>query len=195
VARLFLSGNPLGRHAGTALATLAAAGVLTELYVSAAGLGDTGARALAEGLYAAGPRAALRRLSVASNGIGPAAAATLVEVAAATGVELLDLGRVPAAGPLGAADNHLGAQGAAAVGAVLVAWPHRLAHLDLRACGVGDAGAQALLDAARRAPSPTRYVLGAGVARGLRRELNRLTAGVPDAVPHPDVAAIRSVHR
>lgn len=198
VARLFLSGNPLGPAAADALATLVATGGLSELYVSAAGLGDAGAAGLAAGLRAAdhqGCRPGLRRLSVASNGISPTAAVALIAAAADAGVETLDLGRVPAAGPLGAADNHLGPDGAAAAGAALTARPHRLAYLNLRSCAVGSRGALALLAAARTAATPTRFVLGGGIAGRVKRDLARLTAALPAPAPHPEVAAIASVHR
>ncbi|MEV7012619.1 ribonuclease inhibitor [Streptosporangium sp. NPDC051022] len=192
--RLFVGGNPLGPEGARELARLIDADGVEELYVSAAGIGDEGAAILADALRSGRPRG-LRRLSVASNGIDRTSAAKLVAAAAAAGVETLDLGRVRAAGYLGAADNRLGDTGAAHIARTLGETPHRLAHLDLTHTGITSRGALHLLDGARRATSPTRLILGGGMASRVKRELNHLAAAVPLLAPHPDVAAIRSVHR
>lgn len=191
VGRLFLSGNPLGGEGAEQLARLIAGDGTEELYVSAAGLGDRGAALVAAALRPG----RLRRLSVASNGIGPAALVELVTAAAQAGVETLDLGRVPAAGHLGATANRLDTEAAALIARALSDAPHRLSHVDLRHTGLTSRGALHLLAGARRAPAPTRYVLGGGIASRVKRELNALAAAVPELRPHPDVAAIRSVHR
>ncbi|WP_412540044.1 gala protein [Longispora sp. K20-0274] len=186
VRRLFLSGNALGPD--PQLPDLVARGGLEELYLSAARLGDDGAALLTAGLgtLAANPsRPRLLRLSVASNGIGPEALVALVGAAGAAGVQVLDLGRVTSAGVLGAADNRLGDAGAAGLA------PLRPAHLDLRHTGIGSRGALALL----AADAATRYVLGAGIAARVKRALSERAAGLPALVPHPEVAAVRSVHR
>jgi hypothetical protein len=185
VRRLFLSGNPLG--AAAALTKLAGECGLEELYLSACRLGDRGAA-----LVTAGLTGGLRRLSVASNGIGAQAGACLVSAAALAGVEVLDLGRVRSAGVLGAADNRIDAGG---VASALSSGPHRLRHLDLRHTGVDGRGSVMLLAGAERAATATRYVLGGGVPKRIKGELRRLAAEIPDVLPHPDVAAIRSVHR
>ncbi|BAJ32303.1 MULTISPECIES: hypothetical protein [Kitasatospora] len=192
--RLYLSGNPLGPAGAEPLARLIAAGATDELYASAAGLGDTGATVLAAALRTA-PYGRLRRLSLASSGLGPCAAAELTVVAAAAGVELLDLGRVPAARVLGADDNRIDLAAADRIGAALAAAPHRLDHLVLAHTGTRSREAHRLLDHAAGAPTPTRYLLGKGVATTVRRRLNELSAAVPPPVPGSDVAAVRSVHR
>lgn len=194
VTRVYLGGNRLGPEGAAHLARLVSAGVLAELYVPAAFLGDAGAAALTEGLRSA-PSGALRRLSVASNGIGPRALADLVATAARAGVELVDAARVRAAGTLGADDNRLDEPAAAVIGAALGGGPHRLAYLDLRHTGVGSRGALRLLDGARQAGTPTRYMLGAGIASRVKKELAVLAAGT--AVPETprDARSVRSVHR
>ncbi|MFF1304838.1 hypothetical protein [Streptomyces sp. NPDC058307] len=97
---------------------MASAGAVDEPYVPAARLGDRGAHRLAQALERA-PHGRLTRLSVASNGIGPAAAARLVAAAAGAGVELPDLGRVRAAAVLGAQDDRVDLPAAEAITGVL----------------------------------------------------------------------------
>ncbi|GII97569.1 hypothetical protein [Sinosporangium siamense] len=122
--------------------------------------------------------------------------ATLVAAASAAGVEQLDLGRVPSAGFLGARDNRLDEPEAAArIAQVLSGGAHRLTYLDLRHTGMTSRGALHLLAGAQRAVIPTKYTLGGGIASRVKRELNALAAVVPPAVPHPEVAAVLSVHR
>ncbi len=120
------------------------------------------------------------RLSVASNGIGPRAAARLVTAATAAGVALLDLGRVRAAAVLGAADNRVDLPAAAAIAEALVGAEHRLSHLVLSHTGMRSREAHRLLDTAPRALTPTRFVLGQGIAASIKRRLETLTAHVPD---------------
>ncbi|WP_282203540.1 leucine-rich repeat domain-containing protein [Kitasatospora fiedleri] len=192
--RLYVGGNPLGPAGAEPLARLIAAGAADELYASAAGLGDRGARTLAAALRTA-PHGRLRRLSLASSGLGPDAAAELTAASAAAGVELLDLGRVPAAHVLGAADNRVDLAAADRIGAALAAAPHRLDHLVLTHTGVRSREAHRLLDHAVGAATPTRYLLGKGVAGSVRHRLNALSAAVPPPVQAPDVAAVHSVHR
>ncbi|MFJ3923289.1 ribonuclease inhibitor [Streptomyces sp. NPDC090022] len=194
VERLFLGGNPLGRAGAAPLAALIAAGAVGELYASAAGLGDAGALLLADALRRA-PYGRTARLSVASNGIGPEAAARLVAAAADAGVELLDLGRVRAAGTLGAADNRIDTAAATAIGAALAGREHRLTHLVLAHTGMRSREAHRILDAAPGAATPTRYVLGRGIATSVRRRLDVLSAHLPMPALSADVAAVRSVHR
>ncbi len=135
IERLFIGGNPLGAEGAVPLTAVVAAGAIDELYVSAAQLGDTGALLLADALERA-PYGRLVRLSVASNGIGPRAAARLVTAATAAGVALLDLGRVRAAAVLGAADNRVDLPAAAAIAEALVGAEHRLSHLVLSHTGM-----------------------------------------------------------
>ncbi|WP_436993455.1 ribonuclease inhibitor [Streptomyces sp. enrichment culture] len=195
IERLYAGGNPLGAEGARPLAALLSAGAVGELYASAAGLGDEGARTLA-GALATAPYGRLRRLSVASDGIGPGAVATLVAAAAAAGVEVCDLGRVRAAGALGARDNHVDEEAAAAIAAALAERPHRMTHLVLSHTGMRSREAHRLLDAAPRAATPTRYLLGKGIATSVRRRLDAFSAGLPPLPPVPaDVAAVRSVHR
>jgi Ran GTPase-activating protein (RanGAP) involved in mRNA processing and transport len=193
--RLYVGGNRLGDAGALHLARLIEAGAVAELYLSAAGLGDVGALILADALDAA-PRGRLRRLSCASNGIGPLAAARLVRAAAVAGVALLDLGRVASAGALGAPDNRLDAASLADVGDALSGHEHQLSYLVLADCGMRSSEALALLgNLSPRAASGTRFVLGKGVAGTVRRRFAALAAGV-GAPPTPeDVAAIRSVYR
>ncbi|GAA2797178.1 hypothetical protein GCM10010441_22970 [Kitasatospora paracochleata] len=192
--RLFLGGNPLGPEGGRQLARLVVAGTAEELYASAAGLGDEGASALAEALARA-PYGRLKRLSLASSGIGPAAAARVVAAAAAAGVELLDLGRVRAAAVLAAPDNRIDLAAAGAIGEALAAAPHRLGHLVLTDTGIRSREAHRLLDLAPGAAAATRYVFGKGVAGSVRRRLAEFSAHLPPPAVAPDVAAVRSVHR
>ncbi|WP_235502441.1 MULTISPECIES: ribonuclease inhibitor [unclassified Kitasatospora] len=192
--RLYLGGNPLGPDGARQLARLVEAGATAELYISAAGLGDSGAAVLARALGAA-PYGRLRRLSLASSGLGPSGSAELVVAAAAAGVELLDLGRVKAAGILGAPDNRLDAESARTIGAALSGTQHRLRHLVLANTGLRSREAHLLLDAARHAATPTRYVIGKGVATTVRRRLDELAATVPPPAVPADVAAVLSVHR
>lgn len=173
---------------------MVASGAVEELYVSAARLGDAGALRLVAALEGA-PHGRLTRLSVVSNGIGPAAAARLVAVAVTAGVTLLDLGRVRAAAVLGAADNRLDLAAAETVGQALAAAEHRLHHLVLRHTGLRSREAHRLLDHAPRAVTPTRFVLGSGVAAGIKRRLTALSAHLPPPAVPADVAAVRSVHR
>ncbi|MGW4880560.1 ribonuclease inhibitor [Streptomyces sp. NPDC004262] len=192
--RLFVGGNPLGEDGARALAAVVAGGGTGELYVSAARLGDAGALLLADALDRA-PYGRLARLSVASNGIGPVAAARLVTAAAGAGVTLLDLGRVRAAAVLAAPDNRLDLAAADTVGGALAGTGHRLAHLVLTHTGLCSREAHRLLDHAARAVTATRYRLGAGVAASVKRRLDDLSAHVPAPVVPADVAAVRSVHR
>ncbi|WP_431951911.1 ribonuclease inhibitor [Actinacidiphila sp. bgisy167] len=194
VERLFVGGNTLGTAGAACLTSLITTGAVAELYVSAARLGDEGALLLAEAL-ARTPHGRLTRLSVASNGIGPAACARLVAAATAAGVELLDLGRVKAARTLGAADNRVDADAAEAMAAALSAAPHRLTHLVLAHTGMRSREAHRLLDAAPAAATATRYVLGKGIATSIRRRLDALSAHLPPPALPADVAAVRSVHR
>ncbi|MEU6353313.1 ribonuclease inhibitor [Streptomyces sp. NPDC047072] len=195
IERLFVGGNPLGEAGARALAEVIAAGAVDELYVSAARLGDGGALRLAEALGRA-PYGRLVRLSVASNGIGPAAAARLVAAATAAGVELLDLGRVRAAGVLGARDNRVDLTAAEAIADVLASTAgHRLTHLVLTHTGLRSREAHRLLDRAPHATTATRFVLGQGIATSVKRRLDALAAHVPLPTVPPDVRAVRSVHR
>ncbi|MEV8314259.1 ribonuclease inhibitor [Streptomyces sp. NPDC059900] len=194
VERVFLGGNALGTAGAAPLAALVAGGGVRELYVSAAELGDEGALLIAAALGRA-PCGALERLSVASNGIGPRGAAGLVAAAVPAGVELLDLGRVRAAGALGAADNRIDDAAAAAIAGSLAGAEHRLAHLVLSHTGMRSREAHRLLDTAGQARTPTRFVLGQGIAASVKRRLAAFAADVaPPSVP-ADVAAVRSVHR
>ncbi|MFD7308643.1 hypothetical protein [Promicromonospora sp. NPDC059942] len=195
VVRAYVGGNELGPGGAASFARVVAAGALSELYISAAGLGDGGARALAEALAGA-PHGALTRLSVASNGIGPAAAARLTAAAVGAGVEVLDLGRVRAAGALGASDNRIDGEAADTIAAALSDGPHRLGHLVLSYTGLGSREALRLVGGAERAVTATRFVLGKGVATTVRRRLDALAGARPMAPSVPeDVAAIRSVYR
>lgn len=193
VERLYVGGNPLGAEGAAHLATLLRADVISELYVSAARLGDRGAETIAGALV---PGGRLRRLSVASNGIGPTAATRLVVAAVAADVEGCDLGRVRAAGVLGAANNRLDETATSAIATALAERPHRLRHLVLSDTGMRSGEAHRLLDGAARAITPTRFVLGKGIATSVRRRLDALSTDIPDhPTPHADVSAVRSVHR
>lgn len=194
IQRLFVGGNPLGAAGAVPLAALIADGAVDELYVSAARLGDAGALRLADALEQA-PYGRLIRLSVASNGIGAPAVARLVAAATAAGVTLLDLGRVRAAGVLGAADNHVDLAAATAVADTLAGGAHRLTHLVLTHTGMRSREAHRLLDTAPRAATATRFVLGRGIATSVKRRLEALSAHVPAPAVPADVAAVRSVHR
>jgi hypothetical protein len=145
-----------------------------------------------------GPYGRLRRLSVASNGIGPREAARLVASAAGAGVEVLDLGRVRAAGALGATDNQIDEAAAAAIGAALANADHRLSHLVLTACGMRSKEALNLLHGLGEqdgAPVRTRFVLGKGIATTVRHRFAQLAPEVAEPEVPDDVAAIRSVYR
>lgn len=192
IERLYVGGNPLGPAGATHLAALLAADAVSELYVSAAQLGDEGAHTIADGIKAG----RLRRISLASNGIGPQAAARLVIAAARAGVEVCDLGRVKAAKVIGAQDNRLDETATTAIADALAERPHRLQHLVLSHTGLRSQAAHRLLDGAQRAATPTRFVLGKGVATSVRRRLDAASAGIPESPSVPaDVAAVRSVHR
>jgi hypothetical protein len=194
IERLFAGGNPLGAAGAEALAAVVGAGAVDELYVSAARLGDAGATLLADALERA-PYGRLTRLSVAGNGIGPSAAARLVAAATGAGVSLLDLGQVRAAAVLGAADNRVDLAAAESIAEVLSATRHRLTHLVLTHTGLGSREAHRFLDAAPRAGTATRFVLGRGVATSVKRRLDAFSAHVPPLAVPADVAAVRSVHR
>ncbi|MFD5596901.1 ribonuclease inhibitor [Streptomyces griseorubiginosus] len=194
IERLFVGGNPLGEAGAGALAEVIASGAVDELYVSAAGLGDAGALRFAAVLERA-PHGRLTRLSVASNGIGPLAAARLVAAATAAGVELLDLGRVRAAAVLGAQDNHVDLTAAETIADVLASTGHRLTHLVLTHTGMRSREAHRLLDTAARATTATRFVLGEGIAASVKRRLAAHSAHLPPPSVPADVAAVRSVHR
>ncbi|MBX9392640.1 hypothetical protein K4749_03270 [Streptomyces sp. TRM72054] len=160
---------------------MVAGGAVGELYVSAARLGDTGALVLADALERA-PYGRLARLSVASNGIGPRATARLVTAATAAGVTLLDLGRVKAAGVLGAADNRVDLAAADTIAQALAGAQHRLAHLVLTHTGMRSREAHRLLDTAPQAVTATRFVLGRGIAASVKRRLDALSAHIPPPV-------------
>lgn len=194
IERLFAGGNPLGEAGARALAAVVAGGAVDELYVSAARLGDAGALLLADALDQA-PYGRLSRLSAASNGVGPSAAARLVTAAASAGVTLLDLGRVRAAAVLAAPDNRLDLAAADTIGQGLAGTEHRLAHLVLTHTGMRSREAHRLLDHAAQAGTATRYRLGAGVAASVKRRLDDLSAHIPAPTLPADVAAVRSVHR
>jgi hypothetical protein len=134
---------------------------------------------------------------VASNGIGSPALAKVIAAAAEAGVELLDAGRVKAAAVLGADDNRLDEDGAATIAEALAAAPHSLALVNLRHTYLGSPGALRLLEGAQRAATPTRFMLGTGIAKRVKKELTALAAEVPASVFEiaPDVRAIRSVYR
>ena len=55
--------------------------------------------------------------------------------------------------------------------------------------------AHRILDAAPRAVSHTRFVLGKGIATSVRRRLDAFSAHLPAPAVSADVAAVRSVHR
>ena len=190
--RLYVGGNPLGSSGASELARLIRSGCVAELYASASGLGDTGARAVAEALRAT-PYGRVKRLSLASNGIGPLAAADLIDAAVRSGLEALDLGRVRAAGVLAAPDNRVDAQAAALIGDALSVAESRLAHLVLADCGIRSAEAIKLLD--HLGGARTRVVLGKGIATTVRRRFSAHADGVPSPQVPGDVAAIKSVHR
>jgi hypothetical protein len=193
--RLYIGGNPLGPTGAEPLARLIAAGAVTELYASAAQLGSLGALVLADALDSA-PRGCLRHLSLASNGIGARAAARLVTSAASAGLQSLDLGRVRAAGAIGAADNRLDAAATAAIGTSLAAHEHQLSYVVLTDCGMRSAEALSLLrHLGDAAAARTRFVLGKGIAGTVRSEFARLAEGISAPRPSADVAAIRSVYR
>jgi len=214
--RVYLGGNALGVEGAASLARLVAAGGVAELYASAARLGSEGAEILAEALESA-PPARLRRLSVASNGIGPAACARLVAAAAQAGVRLLDLGRVRGARVMAAPENRIDQDAAAAIGSALVDTPHRLSHLVLADTGMRSREAVSLLRALgvpdgrpwavpaarptqppaadRQGPIPIRIVLGKGVAATVKAQFAQLATGVAHPAAASDVAAIRSVYR
>jgi hypothetical protein len=194
VERLFVGGNPLGAAGAVPLSALIAEGAVDELYVSAAQLGDAGALRLADALARA-PHGRLARLSVASNGIGPNAAARLVAAATAAGVALLDLGRVRAAAVLGAADNRVDLTAATDIAHTLASAEHRLTHLVLAHTGMRSREAHRLLDTAPRATTATRFVLGQSIATSVKRRLDALSAHIPVPSVPADVAAVRSVHR
>ncbi|MFJ9521162.1 hypothetical protein ACIRPK_23300 [Kitasatospora sp. NPDC101801] len=94
-------------------------------------------------------------------------------------------------GRLDLCKQDLGPDGAALVTESL---PPR-GHLVLADTGLRGQEAHLLLDAARRAVTPTRYVLGKGVATTVRRRLDELAAAVPPPAVPGDVAAVVSVHR
>ncbi|MFI6938292.1 ribonuclease inhibitor [Streptomyces sp. NPDC050418] len=194
VERLFAGGNPLGAAGGRILGALVRAGAVGELYVSAAQLADAGALSLADALEQA-PYGRLTRLSVASNGIGPRAAARLVSAATVAGVELLDLGRVRAARTLRARDNELDLAATTDIARALAAQEHRLSHLVLSHTGLRSREAHRLLDTAPTAATATRFVLGSSIAGSIKSRLNELSSHIPAPEPHPAVAAVRSVHR
>ncbi|MFJ3304208.1 ribonuclease inhibitor [Streptomyces sp. NPDC086549] len=194
IERLFVGGNPLGEAGARALTAVVAQGAVGELYVSAARLSDAGALRLAEALERA-PYGRLTRLSVASNGIGPGAAARLVTAATGAGVTLLDLGRVRAAAVLGADDNQVDLAAAEAIARALAGGEHRLAHLVLTHTGMRSREAHRLLDHAAHATTATRFRLGSGIAASIKRRLDTLSAHVPAPTVPADVAAVRSVHR
>lgn len=194
IERLFVGGNPLGAAGAVPLSALIAEGAVDELYVSAARLGDRGALRLAEALERA-PYGRLTRLSVASNGIGPSAAARLVTAATTAGVTLLDLGRVRAAAVLGAADNRVDLTAAGDIADILASAEHRLTHLVLTHTGMRSREAHRLLDTAPRAATATRFVLGQSIATSVKRRLDVLSAHLPMPAVPADVAAVRSVHR
>lgn len=192
IERLYVGGNRLGPAGATHLAALLSAGAVSELYVSAAQLGDEGAQTLADALTPG----SLRRISLASNGIGPVAGARLVVAAARAGVEVCDLGRVKAARFLDAPDNRLDEAAATAIADALAHGPHGLRHLVLTNTGLGSQAAHRLLDGAGRAATPTRFVLGKGIATSIRRRLDAASAAIPERpAVAADVAAVRSVHR
>ncbi|WP_328616923.1 ribonuclease inhibitor [Amycolatopsis sp. NBC_00355] len=192
IERLYIGGNRLGPAGATHLAALLAVGAVTELYVSAAELGDGGAHTIAEALAPG----SLRRISLASNGIGPQATAGLVISAARAGVEVCDLGRVKAAKVLDARDNQLDETAATAIAGALAERPHGLRHLVLSNTGLGSQAAHRLLDGAQRAATPTRFVLGKGIATSIRRRLDMASVAIPERpAVAADVAAVRSVHR
>lgn len=195
VERLYVSGNRLGTKGAAALAPLVANGAVSELYVSAAGLGDRGAEEFGRALKAA-PYGRLKRLSLASNGIGPEASARVIIAAVANGVEVLDLGRVKAANALSAADNRIDESAAESIGRALSKAPHHMTHLALANTGMRSREAQRLLDFAVHAQTPTRYLLGKGIAASIRTRLNSLCEHLPlRPTPSADAKAITSLHR
>jgi hypothetical protein len=112
------------------------------------------------------------------------------------GVRLLDLGRARAAAVLGAADDHLDLTAARSVADVLASTAgHRLTHLVLTHTGMRSREAHRLLDTAPRATTATRFIPGRGIAAGVKRRLDALSAHVPAPSVPADVAAVRSVHR
>jgi hypothetical protein len=192
IDRLYIGGNALGPAGATHLATLLAADVLSELYVSAAQLGDEGAHTIAEAIKPG----RLTRLSLASNGIGPQAAAKLVVATTGAGVEVCDLGRVKAAGILNAEPNRLDEAATTTIATALAERSHRLQYLVLTGTSVNSKAAHRLLDGAQKASTPTRFALGKGVATSIKRRLEALSARIPEKPEVPgDVAAVLSVHR
>jgi Ran GTPase-activating protein (RanGAP) involved in mRNA processing and transport len=193
--RIYLGGNPLGPIGAEEIAAIIASGAVDELYLSAAQVGDAGAVAIAAALESA-PHGRLKRLSLASNGIGAKAIAHVAAAGATAGIQVLDFGRVKAARVLAAADNRVDLEAAERIGTALSSRPHRLAHLVLSDTGLDSRSAHRLLDHAERATSLTSYFLGKGIAASIRKRLNALSASLPERpLTAADVAAIRSVHR
>lgn len=141
---LRLDGNPLSGAEGTrAVASLAAASSLSSSSLVGCGVGDDGARALAEG---DGPRRGLATLDLSDNGIGPAGAAELgrsfaSSPSSSSWCDLTDL-RI-------ARNRSLGATGVADLCRGVGDGVPTLRRLDLSATACGPEGAVAALRAVR----------------------------------------------
>ncbi|MBO4208670.1 gala protein [Micromonospora echinofusca] len=184
--RIFLGGNGLGPDAVPALGTLVHDAGIRELYLAANHLGDAGAAALA-GL-ADGRELTL---GLGGNAITPAGVTALARHL--TAWTALDLARPPSQRALGAADNTVGDDGAAALAAALPT--ARLRRLDLRHTGIGGRGARQLVDAVDGHPTLEYLGINGGVPRRMRRRAVSLLADRPATPPHPDIRAIASVYR
>ena len=146
ITELVLDGNDVGEGGAKALASALKRGApLARLDLRNAQLGDGGAKAIAQALRRDGVGSdTLARLSLDNNGIGPAGAAALGaalgELAAPSALSDLLLNYNPG----------IGAVGAAALAAGLSDSNHkRLGTLELRDCGLGSEGAEALAGAFR----------------------------------------------
>jgi Ran GTPase-activating protein (RanGAP) involved in mRNA processing and transport len=184
--RLFLGGNGLRPDAIDALASLLHDAGLRELYLACNHLGDDGAAALAEAADGLP-----MTLGLGGNGISPAGTAAIARHIGAW--QALDLARPPSERALGARENVIGDDGAAAFAAALPA--SALRRLDLRRTGITGRGARLLTDAAAAHPTLAYLGLRGGVPRRMRRAVSASTAERAPADIHPDIRSIASVYR
>jgi Ran GTPase-activating protein (RanGAP) involved in mRNA processing and transport len=198
--RLYLSGNGLGPEVAGALAELLRTNdTLEELYLGVNRLGDAGASiVLMQGLAMNGT---LRRLSLASNGLGPATCAAITSALGQHPALIdLDLGYDRSTAIVGERANAIGDEGAELLAHWLSTDPP-LRRLDVQHNGLTNLGAKQLCDAAEMSEHLLVLELGKGFAHGPKRRVHERLQQNRSCAPHdalmsdPDVQAIRSVYR
>ncbi|GAA2625937.1 hypothetical protein GCM10010399_66760 [Dactylosporangium fulvum] len=181
VTRVFLGGNGLGPSAAPLLAALLRDCGVTGLFLAANRLTDEGAEPVVAAVHRPGTT-----LGLGGNGLSTETVRTLA--ARLSMMDSLDLSRPQSLRILGASDNVVGDEGAAALAEALPGSPLR--RLDLRHTGVGGRGAKQLLAAVESGRTALRRLaLGPDVPRRVKRAVAALLPA-DDAPPGSEIVSV-----